>query len=173
MNILIYTPPGERRIAEISLLLLSGSGLYKNLSFSRPKSIFCLLDSLSISVLQTLIPLFSRLASRIRERAWAPLPHAALKKPGEEASTWNIFPSVIVVQSFKNFTVGLTLLCLPASLLSPLFKLFPRNPVLWYQESQLRALKTSACFVVSGRPFKNLTFILPPNKNWCCLLLWE
>ena len=71
-------PPGERRIAEISLPLFSGSGLYKNLSISRPKSIFCLLDPFSITVHQSLIHLFSKLASPlVRERVWAPLLDAA------------------------------------------------------------------------------------------------
>ena len=74
----VISPPGERRIAEISLPLFSGSGLYKNLSISRPKSIFCLLDPFSITVHQSLIHLFSKLASPFaRERVWAPLLDAA------------------------------------------------------------------------------------------------
>ena len=50
-------PPGERRISEISPPLLSGSELYKNLSFSRPKSIFCLLEPL-LSPFTKLFPPF-------------------------------------------------------------------------------------------------------------------
>ena len=50
-------PPGERRISEISPPLLSGSELYKNLSFSRPMSIFCLLDPL-LSPFTKLFPPF-------------------------------------------------------------------------------------------------------------------
>merc|ERR1719333_40882 len=51
------TPPGERRISEISPPLLSGSELYKNFSFSRPMSIFCLLDPL-LSPFTKLFPPF-------------------------------------------------------------------------------------------------------------------
>ena len=51
------SPPGERRISEISPPLLSGSELYKNLSFSRPMSIFCLLDPL-LSPFTKLFPPF-------------------------------------------------------------------------------------------------------------------
>ena len=42
----------------------------------------------------------------------------------------------------KNFTFGPILLCLPASLLSPLFKLFPRNPVCWFRKAYSVASKT-------------------------------
>ena len=50
-------PPEERRISEISPPLLRGSELYKNLSFSRPKSIFCLLEPL-LSPFTKLFPPF-------------------------------------------------------------------------------------------------------------------
>ena len=56
-NLSCFTPPGERRISEISPPLLSGSELYKNLSFSRPKSIFCLLEPL-LSPFTKLFPPF-------------------------------------------------------------------------------------------------------------------
>ena len=52
-----FHPPGERRISEISPPLLRGSELYKNLSFSRPMSIFCLLDPL-LSPFTKLFPPF-------------------------------------------------------------------------------------------------------------------
>ena len=48
---------GEMRISEISPPLLSGSGLYKNLSFSRPMSIFCLPEPL-LSPFTKLFPPF-------------------------------------------------------------------------------------------------------------------
>ena len=54
----LNSPPGERRISEISPPLLSGSELYKNLSFSRPMSIFCLLDPL-LSLFTKLSPFFT------------------------------------------------------------------------------------------------------------------
>ena len=53
----LHTPPGERRISEISPPLFSGSGLYKNLSFSRPMSIFCLPEPL-LSPFTKLFPPF-------------------------------------------------------------------------------------------------------------------
>merc|ERR1719295_2549599 len=51
------TPPGERQISEISPPLLRGSELYKNLSFSCPRSIFCLQEPL-LSPFTKLFPPF-------------------------------------------------------------------------------------------------------------------
>ena len=49
---------GKRRISEISSLLFRGSGLYKNHSFFRSMSIFCLQVSL-LSPFTKILPLFA------------------------------------------------------------------------------------------------------------------
>ena len=60
----------------------------------------------------------------------------------------------------KNFTFCPILICLPASLLSPLFKLFPQDPVCWFR-------------IAYSVASKNLIFTPPPSyRSWCCLP-WE
>ena len=102
------------------------------------------------------LSLFSKLSSPFfqvsipkRERVWAPLPDVVLESLGRRLCRMCLkYPPLCYCRSelSKNFTFGPVLLCLPASLLSPLFKLFPRNPVLWYQDGQLRASKNLILF---------------------------
>ena len=98
-----------------------------------------------------------------RERVWAPLPYIVLESLGRRLCRMCLkYPPLCYCRSelSKNFTFGPILLCLPASLLSPLFKLFPRDPVCWFR-------------IAYSVASKNPLFSPPPSyRSWCCLS-WE
>ena len=158
------SPPGERRVYwNISSPVKGFRAIQKPL-YSPPllTSIFLPTNIFSISLHQTL-HLFTQVSIPKRERVWAPLPDVVLESLGRRLCRMCLkYPPLCYCRSelSKNFTFGPILLCLPASLLSPLFKLFPQDPVCWFR-------------IAYSVASKNLIFTPPPSyRSWCCLP-WE